>query len=151
MLDRSETYRLSARGAAGFLPQHQRADHRQIDGVGGNAGGKGRRVGAEVVVKRAREPTSNRHAAAAAKEKCRDAPVRLRGRKQLANGQNISRDDAGKAQTEAGGNREEADFILREQERRHGGDLACRSRKYGVEASHAIRNPAPKLAADEGW
>src|SRR5262245_61205032 len=32
---------------AGFLPEHQRADHRQIDGVGENPGGKCRRIGSD--------------------------------------------------------------------------------------------------------
>src|SRR5262249_24044421 len=135
---------------AGFLPEHQRADYRQIDGVGENPGGKCRRIGAVVIVKRAREPSSDRHAAAAAEKKCRDAPVRLRGRKQLANGQNVGWDDARKAQSERGGDREQADFILHEHERRHGGDLACRTHKYDVEAAHAIGDPTPKLSADKG-
>src|SRR5262249_2022433 len=96
----------------GFFPEPQRAGHRQIDGVGENPGGKCRRIGAVVIVKCAREPFSDRHAATAAEKKCRDAPICLRGRKQLANGQNVGWDDAGKAQAERGGDREQADFIL---------------------------------------
>ena len=71
----------------GPLTEHQHADDRQVDDVGGNAGGKGRRIRPEVVVKRAGNPSPERHATAAEQEERRNAPVRFRGRKQLADRQ----------------------------------------------------------------
>src|SRR5262249_60567275 len=69
-------------------------------------------------------------APAAAQEEGRDAPIGLRGRKQLSVRQHIGGDDAGKAQAEGGGNSEKANFILREHERRHRDHLTRRARQH---------------------
>src|SRR5215471_18576362 len=88
------------------VTKDERADDRQIDGVGANAGGESRRIGAEMIVKHTRQPSPNRHAAAAAQEKGRNAPKSLRGRIKLSDRQHIGGDNTGKAQAEGGGDGE---------------------------------------------
>src|SRR5262249_59004432 len=58
------------------MPSHdQRADDQEIERVGDDASCECGFIIAEVIVKHAREPAADRHAAAAEKEQCGNAPA----------------------------------------------------------------------------
>jgi hypothetical protein len=70
-----------------FASQCQRGDDQEIEKIGHEPSSESRRILAEMIVEDAGEPSSDRHAPAAAQQQCRHAPIGLLDGKELARGQ----------------------------------------------------------------
>ena len=95
-------------------PEREHADDHKIDHVDAQAGGKGRRVIAEIVIQNAGDPAARRHPGTAAQQQRRHAPIGFADRKQFARRQYIGGNKTAEAEAEQRGDRKQAEFVLRQ-------------------------------------